>query len=257
MNQKLFLTGILSLVAFIGLLSSPVSAQMEFQFQTGSLLNPFSGTHHTTRILTFQHAGSWELGRSFFFIDFLDDVTNDGFNDKEFYGEWYPTLSFPKLFGQRLNAGPLVDISAIAGLNFDGDANILKFLPGVQFSWQVPGFVFLNTDFTAVTDLSDGIQHETGFLFDVSWLMVMNLSGQTFSFMGHAEYISAVDFGEDSGSSEAWILAQPQLVWDIGNLFKTPNMLHVGIELQYWSNKLGVPDQNEFRPQFLAVWRLQ
>ncbi len=257
MNNKLLLVGIISFMTFAGLLISPVSAQMEFQYQSGNLLNPFSGSNHATRILTFQHAGGWKLGGSFFFVDFIDDASNDGFNDKEFYGEWYPTLSFPRLFGQTLKAGPLVDISAIAGLNFDGDANVLKFLPGVRLSWQVPGFIFVNTDFTAITDFSDGVRHETGFLFDVSWLTVMNVLGQSFSFMGHAEYISGVNLEDNSGSIEAWILAQPQFVWDVGNLFKTPNMLHVGIEIQYWSNKLGVKDQNELRPQLLVIWRLQ
>lgn len=245
------------LAALIALQVSPVFAQMEFHYQRGQLLNPFTGNHHSTDILTFQQAGSWVLGRSFFFIDFIDDVENDGFNDRDFYGEWYPSLSLSKLFGRDIKLGPIVDISAVAGLNFDGDVNLLKFLPGVQFSWQVPGFVFVNTDFAAIGDYSDGTRHQTGFMFDVSWLKIMNFGGQTFSFMGHAEYISAVDGSDGNQVSEAWILAQPQLVWDAGSLFQTPNWLHVGIELQYWSNKLGVMDQNELRPQLLVVWRLQ
>ena len=243
---------------FLGFLfSSTVSAQMEFQYQNGTLLNPFSGSSHSTRILTFQHAGGWKLGGSFFFIDFIDDVENDGFNDKEFYGEWYPTLSLPKLVGKDFKLGPVVDIAAIGGLNFDGDVNVLKFLPGVRLSWQIPGFIFVNTDFAAVTDYSDGVRHDTGFMFDVNWLKIMNIGSQSFSFMGHAEYISAVDLKNGLGTVEGWILAQPQLVWDVGNLFNTPNALHVGIELQYWANKLGVKDQSELRPELLIIWRLQ
>ena len=44
-----------------------------------------------------QQASSWSLGDSFVFIDILDDGVPDGFNDLEFYGEWYPTLSFGRL----------------------------------------------------------------------------------------------------------------------------------------------------------------
>jgi len=246
----------IALIGFVGFSGSTAFAQMEFQYQRGSLLNPFNGKYSATNILTFQHAGGWKLGSSFFFIDFLDDADNDGFNDKEFYGEWYPTLSFSRLRGQSFKMGPVVDVAVIGGLNFDGDANILKFLPGLRLSWQIPGFIFVNTDFTGIVDYSDGTRHDPGFMFDVSWLKIINLGSQSFSFMGHAEYISAVDLEDGSGTINAWILAQPQLVWDIGNLFGTPNAFHIGIELQYWSNKLGVDGQNEFRPELLIVWRL-
>jgi len=234
------------------------SAQMQFHYQRGSLLNPFSGESSATNILTFQHAGGWALGSSFFFIDFLDDATNDSFNDKEFYGEWYPTLSIPALLGQDFKIGPIVDIAVIGGVNFDGDVDILKMLPGLRLSWQIPGFIFVNTDFASIIDYSDIPRRENGFIFDISWLKIFNLGSQTFSFMGHAEYVSAVDLKQGPGGDSAWILAQPQLVWDIGNLFKTPNQFHVGIELQYWENKLGFSeDEDEFLVQFLAVWQLQ
>ena len=258
MTQIKFFLASIVFVLVSGIPFSTSSAQMQFHYQRGGILNPFSGKYSDTNILTFQHAGGWKLGSSFFFIDFLDDATNDGFNDKEFYGEWYPTLSIPRLLGQDFKMGPVIDLSVIGGLNFDGDVNILKFLPGVRLSWQIPGFIFVNTDFASIIDYSDGARRENGFIFDVSWLSVFNLGGQTFSFMGHAEYVSAVDWKNGSGEDVAWVLAQPQLVWDIGNLFKTPNEFHVGIELQYWANKLGFSeDEDEFRPLFLVVWQLQ
>ena len=83
---------------------SAAAAQTEFQFQYGSLDNPFSGESEQTVILTFQHALSWSLGDSFFFTDFIDDVAVDGFNDRDFYGEWYPTLSLGKLSGRTVGA---------------------------------------------------------------------------------------------------------------------------------------------------------
>ncbi len=250
-------TGLIAFVLFLLIPISTVSAQLEFHYQRGSLLNPFTGKHHSTNILTFQHAGNWKLGSSFFFIDFLDDTENDGFNDKEFYGEWYPTLSFSKLARSGIKIGPVIDIAAIGGLNFDGDANILKILPGLRLSWNIPGFIFVNTDFAAIVDYSDGPRRDPGFIFDISWLKIMSWGSQTFSFMGHAEYVGAVSVKNSGIKDSAWILAQPQFVWDIGNLFNTPNEFHIGIELQYWGNKLGVDGQNELQPQLLIVWRLQ
>ena len=46
------------------------------------------------------------------------------------------------------------------------------------------------------------------------------------------------------------ILAQPQLRWDIGG----ENGLFVGIEYQYWSNKLGT-EVDESVVQLLGVWQ--
>ena len=251
----------LSLVGLV-LLAGTAHAQLDFQFQYGSLKNPYSGKRSATKILTFQHAGGWLLGDSFFFIDFIDDATVDKFNDKEFYGEWYPTLSLGKLFSKDLKVGPIRDVSLISGINFDGDADVLKYLPGVRLSWQIPGFIFLNTDFTSMIDFNNGTNKggaapatDNGFMFDVSWLIAFNLGSQSFSFMGHAEYISAVHT-ESGGLNEAWILAQPQLVWDLGKVLGTPNWLHVGVEFQYWSNKLGVEGEGDAVPQFLAIWRL-
>ena len=59
-----------------------------------------------------------------------------------------------------------------------------------------------------------------------------------------------------SGKQEAWILAQPQIRWDAGKtLFNTENKFHLGVELQYWKNKLGT-QTDEKAVQLLAVWQL-
>ena len=132
-----------------GVVAPPAAAQTEFQFQYGNLVNPFSAESTPSRILTFQQASGWSLGDSFFFIDYIDDGLGDGFNDKDFYGEWYPTLSFGKMSGRMVGGGALRDVALIGGINFGGDADFFKYLPGARLSWAVPGFFFLNTDFTA------------------------------------------------------------------------------------------------------------
>ena len=133
-----------------------VVAQTEFHYQYGKLTNPFSGERAYTSIVTVQQASSWALGDSFVFVDILDDGGADGFNDKNFYGEWYPTLSLGKLSNRVIGGGPVRDVAFIGGINVDGDANVLKYLPGARISWDVPGFVFLHTDLTAFIDASSG-----------------------------------------------------------------------------------------------------
>ena len=81
---------------------------------------------------------SWALGDSFVFVDILEDGGADGFNDKNFYGEWYPTLSLGKLSNRVIGGGPVRDVAFIGGINIDAAANVLKYLPGARLSWDVP-----------------------------------------------------------------------------------------------------------------------
>ncbi len=248
-------------LAMLAAAPAGTAAQMEFHYQYGKLTNPFDATQHGTHILTFQHASSWSLGDSFFFIDLLDDSVADGFNDIEFYGEWYPTLSVGRLADQTIGGGPLRDIAFIGGINVDGDANVFKWLPGARFSWDVPGFVFFNTDVTAFIDASKGTNNggaprtDDSFMVDVSWGAAFDLGSQSFWFTGHMEYIGGTtnEFGDPQ---DGWILAQPQLGWDIGKtLTGSANQLFLGVEYQYWRNKLGTKNHDNV-PQLWVMWRL-
>ena len=71
---------------------------------------------------------------------------------------------------------------------------------------------------------------------------------------GHAEYIGKTtdEFGNQVRS---WILAQPQLTWDLGAVFGAANQLLAGIEYQYWRNKLGTAAHDNVC-QLLVIWRL-
>ncbi len=73
----------------------------------------------------------------------------------------------------------------------------MKYLPGLRVSWDLPWFLFLNTDLTAYLDdnagLAAGGAPETGnsFMFDVSWAFPFEVGGQSLSVAGHAEYWAA------------------------------------------------------------------
>ena len=262
MTRHPFLIGLLrclSTACLVVALAAAAAGQAEFHYQYGKLANPFSGAQENTSILTVQHATGWRLGDSFFFLDILNDGAQDGFNDKDLYGEWYPTLSLGKVSGRKFQLGPIRDISVIGGINFGADANVLKYLPGVRASWKVPGFAFLNTDLTAYIDGNSGAgsggapRTSNSFMVDVSWALPFRVGGQSFLMGGHAEYIggSRDEFGNPV---KGWVLAQPQLTWDLGSVFGAANHLLVGLEYQYWRNKLGV-EEDEYAPQLLVIWR--
>ena len=241
--------------------TSTASAQTDFHLKVGKLRNPFAQKSVTSLVLAVQQASRWKLGDSFYFINYTADQERDGFNDRDFYGEWYPTLSIGKLQQSGASLGLIADLAIIAGVNVGGDAKMLKFLPGFRASWDIPGFLFLNTDLTAYIDRSFGVdkggapKEGHSFMFDVNWAAPFEIGSQSFAIMGHAEYIGSRS-NELGGRYDGSILAQPQFVWDLGRaMVNEPNQLLAGIEYQYWRNKIGT-DEDENTVQFLVVWRL-
>ena len=241
----------------------------ELQFTYGSLAVPQfatqgeTGVYQNTPILTLQHASGWGFGDVFFFIDVFDAMSNEQypFADSDAYGEYYVNFSSTKLFGVDYGDGPLRDVGLILGLNAGVDPKVGKYLPGVRLSWNAPGFAFLNTDFMAYIDASDGVAaggapaETDSYLIDVNWAYPFDVGRQKFSIEGHFEYAGEREneFGEEVSW---WFLAQPQFRWDLGNaLFERPDKLFVGAEIQWFVNKLGDPETDEFAPQALVVWR--
>ena len=253
------------MAAILAVSTWTASAQTEFQLQLGKLRNPFAQEdaqkYVTSLVLTVQQASQWKYGDSFFFLDYIVDREIDGFNDRDFYAEWYPTLSIGKLQQAEASLGPISDIAIIAGINMGGDAKVLKFLPGFRASWDIPGFLFLNTDLTAYIDRNLG--EEKGgapkeghsFTFDVNWAAPFKIGAQAFAIRGHVEYTGSRS-NELGVRYDGSVLAQPQFVWDLGQaIADEPNQLLAGFEYQYWRNKLGT-DEDENTIQFLVVWRL-
>ena len=235
------------------------SAQTEAHFQYGNLLDPFSGKSAGSWVLTLQHASFWSHGDNFFFVDFLTMPDADGHDVQDVWMEWYSNFSLRALTGAAPGSGALRDIGFLPGVNIGADPNHLSFLPGARLAWNMPGFIFLNTDVSVAVDRSAGIAGggapatDPRFYFDMNGAAAFEFEGLNFMLAGHWEYAGATtnELGEEV---PAWLLAQPQLTVDVGELAGTGGSLSVGIEYQYWRNKLGTTD-TESVPQFLVVWR--
>lgn len=235
----------------------------ELQYQYGHLEAPAfaGGASSNTNILTLQHASGWGFGDVFFFVDSLHDRHTDGINDNDLYGELYVNFSLSKLLNKPVTLGAVKDVGLLAGLNAAQDAKVRKYLPGMRLSWDAPDFAFLNTDFMAYLDDSAGVarggapKESDSYLIDVNWARPFTIASQAFSFEGHVEYVGN-RHNEFGAPVSHWVLAQPQLRWDAGkSITGKANQLYLGMEYQYWRNKLGDNRTTESRPQFLAVWR--
>ena len=247
---------------FLMLFSFPSLASLwsenELHIQQGKLNQPFadvSGTTSDTTIVTFQHASGWEYGQHFFFVDYAS--TED---DDSLYAEWYPSLSTHPLFDSTYG-GVLKDISVVMGVNMAPESDVFKYLPGVQLHLDVDGFQFLNLLIAGYIDDSEGIsaggapKEGDSWMLDLAWRYPLAIKSQHFYIEGHVEYIDERSSEIPGVTVESWVLAQAQVRWDAGNaFFDVKDRLFLGIEYQYWNNKLGTQEKDN-TVQALAVWR--
>ena len=257
MNQYIRLLASLALCSSFSATAANWS-DTQFHFNSGDVKNPFSQQSAQTQIYSVQHASGYDYGDNFFFIDFTKDDLDDGFNNNDFYGEWYSSFLMPKAWQPNVNSA-MQSASFVAGINVSGDAKVIKYLPGVKLNWKASGFDFLSTTFTAYIDDSEGVAkggaptQSDSWMFDVAWGMPFNIAEHKFYFTGHVEYIASREdeFGNDV---KGWILAQPAVRWDIGHaLMGKEKQLMLGVEWQWWRNKLGT-DVTESSPQLHLVW---
>ena len=254
--------------------SAEIWSNTEVQIQAGGEFESTGAPGQSTgTITTFQHAGGWEYGDNFFFIDHSQYSGKNGLADSaEFYGEWYSNFSLGALTGKDLSFGPVKDIGLVAGFNYAPEVDSSWVLPGMRLSLDLPGFAFAQFDITAFIHASGAdasyagnfdapfkiIDEDTSFMVDFSWALPFKIGSTSWSFEGHAEYIDGRTQTNNFGTTEleSWILVQPQIRLDVGELIGSPsNRLFAGIEYQYWKNKLGAKGIDDNTVQFLAVWR--
>ena len=232
----------------------------ELHLSNGDLLNPFNKKNEDTTILTFQHASGSKYVDNFFFFD-QSYVKNGENGEITSYMEAYSNFSLGAITGNEISYGVIKDVGLIAGINMATDINKIWVLPGLRVSFDFPNFAFSNLDITSynhVTTSSKDKEHEeeSSYMIDFNWALPFEAGGLSWSLEGHAEFLAGRDMKHGDKKYESSILAQPQLRMDLGKaLGYEANNLYVGLEYQYWKNKLGQKGQNESTVQLLSVWR--
>ncbi len=270
-------SAVVTAVASTALITASASAEIwgntEVHLQAfGELERPGTGGTADTTIITLQHAGGWEYGDNFFFVDHSRYSVNNDANfpvedSSEFYGEWYSNFSLGAITGNKIAFGPVKDIGIVAGANFAPEVDSMWVLPGVRFSLDLPGFAFAQIDVTGYVHQGGGsatspvftvVDEDSSFMVDFSWAYPFKIGSTSWSIEGHLEYIDGRQQTNNFGTTEleSWILFQPQIRLDLGEaLGNKAGRLFVGIEYQYWRNKLGEKGTDDNTAQFLAVWR--
>ena len=128
-----------------------------------------------------------------------------------------------------------------------------KYAAGFRLALGLDGFAFANVDVMALMDRSEGIasggapSEDDTVLVDFNFARPFKLGRADFSIEGHVEYVGERT-NELGGKVDAWILAQPQLQWHANE------RIAIGVEYQFWMNKLGDGSTDESAVQALLVW---
>ena len=228
------------------IIASSVSAGSLFQWTSNNFQllhgNGFElgETHRTT--ITFEHANAWAYGDNFMFVDIVqrDDV------GLQLYGEWYPRLSMSKVLNRNLSNRVFKDIFLVGGLNHstlpEGDP-FKAYLLGIGTTFNLPVAGVLNLNVMAQ---KHDQEKTTGIQVTPSWSIPFRIGNLDFRFDGFLDWVSA-----SSSGGKPFILAQPQLLLDIGKLTNTGKGIFLGIEYFYWRNKFGIDGVNDNAAQVM------
>ncbi len=190
-------------------------------------------------ILTFEHVSGWRRGSNFFFFD----LTQPSGAATSLYGEWYSRLTWSALGLRGAREGLLRDVSFAASINAGNGFRAM--LGGLTFHLRVPGFAFLDLDVMAYDNRADA---DVTYIVTPAWELPFRLGSSAFRFRGFVDLIGA------EGPRAAQVLAQPQLLLDLGRRWGEPDRFFVGVEYQYWRHKYGVAGVSESLPQLMVAW---
>lgn len=205
----------------------------------------FGDDERTT--VTVEHAHGWRHGTNFFFVDLAD--RND--IGVEIYAEVYSYLSMNKVTGLDWSAGPVKDISLMAGLNISNKPeqdNFKAYLLGFSLDLSNSLFDYLQLDIAAYKD--DSVSNKYGMQITPVWSLPFQIASTKFKFRGFTDFRT----GNTNATGTFHILAQPQLLLDVGDLFGwKSDKVFVGTEYSYWHNKFGVRGIDESVVQAMAI----
>ncbi|HKS14048.1 MAG TPA: outer membrane protein OmpK [Pseudomonas sp.] len=240
-----------SLILATGLLATGSSLAGDLlQWQNNSLTylygQDFKVNPEVQQTFTFEHADGWKYGDNFIFVDkiFYNGKKDSGNGDNTYYGEISPRLSFGKIFGQKMEFGPIKDVLLAMTYEF-GEGDTEAYLIGPGFDLDIPGFDWFQLNFYQRT--TDGSRAgDNVWQITPAWSYTIPVGSSDILIDGFMDWV--VDNDENRrGTYQANLHFNPQIKYDLGKALKIgEKQLYVGIEYDYWKNKYGIKDSNAF-----------
>lgn len=236
--------GMLAGISFITSATAIDWTSQNIQFLYGSDFELGDASRST---ITVEHADGWKYGTNFFFVDtaFLDDI------GVQIYAEVYSYLSLKKISQFQGSLGLIKDISLVAGLNISNEPeadNFKAWLGGISFDLNNQYVDYLQLDITAYKN--DNISGKYGLQVTPVWSVPFKLADIRFKFRGFTDF----RFGATNSQENFTILAQPQFLFDAGDLAGwRQDKVYLGVEYSYWHHKFGLVNINESVVQCMII----
>jgi nucleoside-specific outer membrane channel protein Tsx len=249
-----------NLSLFILFIASPATyadwfdwTNTEVQYLHGSnYQEPFNPNDIGQSLITVTHSDGWAFGRNFFFMDTL--FTENGQpSQTNIYGEAYSSFTLGKILKKDLSFGIFKDLNATVGVNVgenldNSKSGVRIALYGATIDFNLPYFKFFSVDILNHVPLEPSMQGSSIQITPV-WNLPFSIANTKWSFEGFLDFIGS------KKTDSYFVLAQPQLRLDIGDLWGESGHFYAGIEYQYWHNKYGIKGLNDNVPQALLVWK--
>jgi len=198
-------------------------------------------------MFTFELANGWTYGDNFFFTDWNQGPNYDKKAPISAYGELHSRLSFGKISGKSIAAGPISDLLLAGEIDLPSGVTP-TYCYGLGVDLKIPGFAFAFVNFFVRDEVgTKGVS----FQINPVWMLPFNIGGLKGVTGGWIDYMTGEGDGQDP-----WFQMQPTLLIDIGNFWGAPGKLLMGCEYEYFYNFLGFSDKDINHPQFLAQWNL-
>ncbi|WNW13845.1 outer membrane protein OmpK [Pseudomonas sp. DTU_2021_1001937_2_SI_NGA_ILE_001] len=199
--------------------------------------------------VTFEHASGWSFGDLFLFVDgihYNTEATNAAGDDRNFYGEISPRLSFGKISGKDLSFGPIKDVLLAATYEF-GEDDTESYLLGPAVDLNIPGFDYfqLNTYYRE----TDGKRHGSG-VWQITpvWSYTIPVGNSDLVIDGFMDWVV-----DNDKSYHANLHFNPQIKYDLAKGLGLGKKFYVGVEYDYWSDKYGIKDSQAFATDQSAI----
>ncbi|WP_163933470.1 DUF5020 family protein [Paraferrimonas sp. SM1919] len=209
---------------------------------------PAAGTETKADVFTLEHAGAYNWGKSFFFMDrFID---NNNVIGNQTYTEVGLDFSLSNLFNTKLENAVIKDAYLVTQWENANPVNTDNLLAGVGVRWNVDWATFIDTNVYYRIQDKNGIGTENNMQLTTAWSIPFSVASTKWTFDGFFDYATA--HKNNFGDVEATFHTQPQIKLDLGDLWGTSNKYYVGMEVDIWRNKYGQKDINETTPQLMV-----
>ncbi len=192
--------------------------------------------------ITLEHVSGLSFGDTFTFIDFTRYSHSD--ESEGLYGETVVRFSYNKIANQNFTVGPVTDVLFATSLEF-GKGPVESFLFGPSVDLNIPGFDFVQVSLFRREGLNDDDKNiSEGWQLTPAWSMTIPVGRSEIVFDGFFDWV----FATDDKRYEENFHFNPQLKYNLGKvLFSPDTRFYVCIEYDYWSNKYGIDDSDDFK----------